>query len=58
MYFWAETRCRAAYGYFGDVVFFGTKSLTENYEVSLVVFACINHHMQMVPLGFLSSGFR
>ncbi|EYU21668.1 hypothetical protein ABFS82_09G090500 [Erythranthe guttata] len=49
--FWAETRCRAAYGYFGDVVFFDTKSLTENYEVPLVVFACINHHMQMVPLG-------
>ncbi|KAG6422249.1 hypothetical protein SASPL_118814 [Salvia splendens] len=49
--FWAEARCRAAYSYFGDVLFVNTTSLTENYEVPLVVFTGINHHAQTVPLG-------
>lgn len=49
--FWAEARCRAAYGYFGEVLFIDTKTLTEKYEVPLVVFTCLNHHAQMLPLG-------
>ncbi|KAL1565026.1 protein FAR1-RELATED SEQUENCE 6-like isoform X1 [Salvia divinorum] len=49
--FWAEARCRAAYSYFGDVLFVNTTNLTENYEVPLVVFTGINHHAQTVPLG-------
>lgn len=49
--FWAEARCRAAYSYFGDVLFIDTKALLDNYEVPLVVFTGINHHAQTVPLG-------
>ncbi|KAI8544275.1 hypothetical protein RHMOL_Rhmol08G0283200 [Rhododendron molle] len=49
--FWADSRCRVAYGYFGDVVVIDTTCLTENYEVPLVVFTGVNHHGQSVLLG-------
>ncbi|KAH6800700.1 hypothetical protein C2S52_001164 [Perilla frutescens var. hirtella] len=49
--FWVEARCRAAYSYFGDVLFIDTTTLIENYEVPLVIFTGINHHAQTVPLG-------
>lgn len=49
--FWAEARCRAAYSYFGDVLFIDTTTLIEDYEVPLVVFTGIHHHAQTVPLG-------
>ncbi|KAI3455295.1 hypothetical protein Pfo_011958 [Paulownia fortunei] len=49
--FWADTRCRAAYSYFGDVLFIDTTTLIEKYEVPLVVFTGVNHHAQTVSLG-------
>ncbi|XP_019069862.1 protein FAR1-RELATED SEQUENCE 6-like [Solanum lycopersicum] len=49
--FWAEARCKATYGYFGDVVKIATACLISKYEVPLVVFAGVNHHGQSVPLG-------
>ncbi|KAG8362831.1 hypothetical protein BUALT_BualtUnG0033000 [Buddleja alternifolia] len=49
--FWADTKCRATYGYFGDVIFIDTTNLIEKYEVPLVVFGGINHHAQTVLLG-------
>lgn len=44
--FWAEARCKATYGYFGDVVKIATACLISKYEVPLVVFAGVNHHGQ------------
>nr|GMD07595.1 protein FAR1-RELATED SEQUENCE 6-like [Ipomoea batatas] len=49
--FWAEARCKAAYSYFGDIVSIDSTSLSDKYEVPLVVFAGVNHHGQSVPLG-------
>lgn len=49
--FWADSRCRVAYGYFGDVVAIDTTCLTEKYEVPLVVFTGVNHHGHPVLLG-------
>ncbi|XP_057514274.1 protein FAR1-RELATED SEQUENCE 6-like [Actinidia eriantha] len=49
--FWADARCRVAYGYFGDVVAIDTACLTDKYEVPLVVFTGVNHHGQPVLLG-------
>ncbi|XP_028063074.1 protein FAR1-RELATED SEQUENCE 6-like [Camellia sinensis] len=49
--FWADARCRAAYGYFGDVVSIDTTCLTDKFEVPLVVFTGVNHHGQPVLLG-------
>ncbi|KAL7162263.1 hypothetical protein ACSBR2_042695 [Camellia fascicularis] len=49
--FWADAWCRAAYGYFGDVVSIDTTCLTDKFEVPLVVFTGVNHHGQPVLLG-------
>ncbi|KAK4427988.1 protein FAR1-RELATED SEQUENCE 6 [Sesamum alatum] len=49
--FWAETRSRPAYGYFGDIMFIDTTTLIEKYEVPLVVFTGVNHHAQPMSLG-------
>ncbi|KAK4395351.1 protein FAR1-RELATED SEQUENCE 6 [Sesamum angolense] len=49
--FWAETMCRPAYGYFGDVIFIDTTTLIDKYEVPLVVFTGVNHHAQPMSLG-------
>ncbi|CAA0816460.1 Protein FAR1-RELATED SEQUENCE 6 [Striga hermonthica] len=49
--FWAEGKCRAAYGYFGDVVFIDAKALVGRYKIPLVVFTGVNHHGQTLPLG-------
>ncbi|XP_052183775.1 protein FAR1-RELATED SEQUENCE 6-like [Diospyros lotus] len=49
--FWADARCRAAYGYFGDIVAIDATCLTEKYEVPLVVFTGVNHHGQCVLFG-------
>ncbi|CAA2995518.1 FAR1-RELATED SEQUENCE 6-like [Olea europaea subsp. europaea] len=49
--FWAEARCRAAYGYFGDVMMIDTRSLSDKYKVPLLVFTGINHHGQSVSFG-------
>ncbi|XP_073220961.1 protein FAR1-RELATED SEQUENCE 8-like isoform X1 [Cicer arietinum] len=49
--FWIDSRSRAAYSYFGDVVAFDTTYLSNNYEIPLVAFVGVNHHGQSVLLG-------
>ncbi|KAJ4718428.1 Far1-related sequence 6 [Melia azedarach] len=49
--FWTDTRSRAAYSYFVDVVSIDTTCLTEKYDVPLVSFIGVNHHGQSVLLG-------
>lgn len=49
--FWMDARCRAACGYFGDVIYFDNTYLSNKYEIPLVAFVGINHHGQTVLLG-------
>ncbi|KAL4584571.1 hypothetical protein LXL04_009174 [Taraxacum kok-saghyz] len=57
---WLDARCRAAIGYFSDVVYFDTSYLSSKYEVPLVTFVGVNHHFQTVLLGcgLLSGGTK
>lgn len=50
--FWIDSRARASYGYFGDVVSLDTTCLKKKYNVPLVVFLGVNHHGQTISLGF------
>nr|XP_043636362.1 protein FAR1-RELATED SEQUENCE 8-like isoform X2 [Erigeron canadensis] len=50
--FWIDSRARASYGYFGDVVALDTTCLTNKYKVPLVVFVGVNHHGQTISLGY------
>ncbi|KAL0724475.1 hypothetical protein Bca4012_039074 [Brassica carinata] len=49
--FWIESRARAAYSHFGDVVVFDTTCLSNAYELPLVAFVGINHHGDPILLG-------
>ncbi|KAL5575555.1 hypothetical protein UlMin_017254 [Ulmus minor] len=49
--FWIDSRSRAAYGYFSDVVAFDATCLSNSFEIPLVAFVGINHHGQNVLLG-------
>ncbi|XP_041009518.1 protein FAR-RED IMPAIRED RESPONSE 1-like [Juglans microcarpa x Juglans regia] len=49
--FWTDSRSRAAYQYFGDVVTFDTTYLTNRYEMPFVPFVGVNHHGQSILLG-------
>ncbi|KAK9280813.1 hypothetical protein L1049_003702 [Liquidambar formosana] len=49
--FWIDSRSRAAYGYFGDVVAFDTTCLSNKYEIPLLAFVGVNHHGRSVLLG-------
>ncbi|KAL4321034.1 hypothetical protein AHAS_Ahas14G0070100 [Arachis hypogaea] len=49
--FWIDSRSRAAYSYFGDVVAFDSTCLSNNYEIPLVSFVGVNHHGQSILLG-------
>ncbi|XP_072969791.1 protein FAR1-RELATED SEQUENCE 6-like isoform X1 [Typha angustifolia] len=49
--FWADSRSRAAYQYFNDVVCVDTTCLRNNFDVPLVIFVGVNHHGQLVLLG-------
>ncbi|XP_038877145.1 protein FAR1-RELATED SEQUENCE 8-like isoform X1 [Benincasa hispida] len=49
--FWINSRCRAAYSYFNDVVAFDTTCLSSNFEIPLFAFVGINHHGQSILLG-------
>lgn len=42
--FWADARSRAAYESFGDVLFFDTTYLTDEYDLPLTPFVGVNHH--------------
>ena len=50
--FWADTRSRAAYEYFGDVITFDTTYLTNKYDMPFAPFVGVNHHGQSVLLGY------
>lgn len=50
-FFWADSRSRMSYRYFGDVVFFDTTYRTDQYKVPLVAFNGVNHHRQPVLFG-------
>ncbi|CAN7085788.1 hypothetical protein Bca4012_100188 [Brassica carinata] len=49
--FWIESRARAAYSHFSDVVVFDTTCLSNAYELPLVAFVGINHHGDPILLG-------
>lgn len=49
--FWIDSRSRAAYSYFGDVVAIDTTYLSNKYDVPLVVFVGINHHGKSILFG-------
>ncbi|XP_052174416.1 protein FAR1-RELATED SEQUENCE 8-like isoform X2 [Diospyros lotus] len=49
--FWIDSRSRAAYGYFGDVVALDTTCLSKQYEIPLLSFVGVNHHAQSILLG-------
>jgi hypothetical protein len=55
--FWADTRSRAAYKSFGDVITFDTTYLTNKYKMSFVPFVGLNHHGQSILFrcGLLSN---
>lgn len=49
--FWIDSRSRAAYMYFGDVVAVDTTCLSNKYEIPLVAFVGVNHHGHSILLG-------
>ncbi|CAA2990086.1 FAR1-RELATED SEQUENCE 8-like isoform X1 [Olea europaea subsp. europaea] len=49
--FWIDSRSRAAYGYFGDVIVVDTTCLSNNYETPVLAFTGVNHHGQSVLMG-------
>ncbi|XP_040990904.1 protein FAR1-RELATED SEQUENCE 6-like [Juglans microcarpa x Juglans regia] len=55
--FWADSRSRAAYQYFGDVVTFDTTYLTNRYGMPFAPFVGVNHHGKSILLeaGVISS---
>ncbi|XP_022723855.1 protein FAR1-RELATED SEQUENCE 6-like [Durio zibethinus] len=48
---WVDSRCRASFGYFGDVIYVDSTCLANRYETPLVALVGINHHGQTVLLG-------
>ncbi|KAK6149002.1 hypothetical protein DH2020_016527 [Rehmannia glutinosa] len=50
--FWSDSRSRAAYGYFGDVVVVDTThNVSNKHDIPLLSFSGLNHHCQSVLLG-------
>ncbi|XP_074275901.1 protein FAR1-RELATED SEQUENCE 8-like isoform X2 [Silene latifolia] len=49
--FWIDSRARASYIYFGDVVAMDTTCLLNKYEIPLVAFIGVNHHGRSILLG-------
>ncbi|KAK6912587.1 LOW QUALITY PROTEIN: MULE transposase domain [Dillenia turbinata] len=49
--FWADPRSRDAYRYFSDTVAIDATSLSNKFELPLVLFVGVNHHGQAVLLG-------
>ncbi|KAG6678476.1 hypothetical protein I3842_14G082300 [Carya illinoinensis] len=50
-YFLADTRSRATYQYFEDVVIFDATYLTNVYKTPFVPFSGVNHHHQIIMFG-------
>ncbi|KAK4485793.1 hypothetical protein RD792_008440 [Penstemon davidsonii] len=49
--FWIDSRSRAAYGYFGDVVVIDSTCLSNKHDIPLLAFSGLNHHGQSILLG-------
>ncbi|XP_059444592.1 protein FAR1-RELATED SEQUENCE 5-like isoform X2 [Corylus avellana] len=49
--FWADTRSRAAYEFFGDAITFDTTYLTNRYDIPFTPFVGVNHHGQSILFG-------
>ncbi|WOL08922.1 protein FAR1-RELATED SEQUENCE 9-like [Canna indica] len=49
--FWAGSKARSAYGYFGDAVTFDTTYKKNKYMMPFVTFSGVNHHLQPVIFG-------
>ncbi|KAL7099674.1 hypothetical protein ACP275_09G099800 [Erythranthe tilingii] len=49
--FWIDSRSRAAYSYFGDVVVVDTTCVSNKYDVPLLSFSGLNHHGESLLLG-------
>ncbi|KAJ0966353.1 hypothetical protein J5N97_027491 [Dioscorea zingiberensis] len=49
--FWADTKARSAYSYFGDTVTFDTTYKKNKYMMPFVTFSGVNHHLQPVIFG-------
>ncbi|XP_077248306.1 protein FAR-RED IMPAIRED RESPONSE 1-like isoform X2 [Tasmannia lanceolata] len=49
--FWADSKSRMAYTYFGDVVTIDTSYLAKKYRIPLATFMGVNHHGQPLLLG-------
>ncbi|KAK4427986.1 protein FAR1-RELATED SEQUENCE 8 [Sesamum alatum] len=49
--FWIDSRSRAAYGYFGDVVIVDSICLSNKHDIPLLSFSGLNHHGQPMLLG-------
>ncbi|KAK9677230.1 hypothetical protein RND81_11G129500 [Saponaria officinalis] len=49
--FWIDSRARASYSYFGDVVAIDTTCVSNKYEIPLVAFTGVNHHGRFILLG-------
>ena len=46
--FWADARSIAAYEAYGDVVSFGTRYLTNKYDMPFAPFVGVNHYRQTI----------
>jgi len=49
--FWADTRSKAVYDFFGDVIMFDKTYLTNRYDNLFAPFVGVNHHSQSILLG-------
>ncbi|WOL15607.1 protein FAR1-RELATED SEQUENCE 6 [Canna indica] len=49
--FWADSRSRSAYNFYGDVVYFDSTYLRNEYKIPLALFVGSNSHGQLVLLG-------
>ncbi|XP_051147688.1 protein FAR1-RELATED SEQUENCE 8-like isoform X2 [Andrographis paniculata] len=49
--FWIDSRSRAAYGYFGDVVVIDSTCLSNKHNIPLCSFSGLNHHGKTVLFG-------
>ncbi|KAJ6347617.1 hypothetical protein OIU76_004158 [Salix suchowensis] len=49
--FWVDAKGRLDYGSFGDVIFFDTTYLKNEYKLPFVPFIGVNHHFQFLLLG-------
>ncbi|MCL7028442.1 hypothetical protein MKW94_023630 [Papaver nudicaule] len=50
-FFWADTRSRMDYGYFGDVIYFRSSYGINNYGQTFSPILGVNHHLQTVLFG-------